>query len=169
MRKQLRAMMLVAAITLLASSADAQQILDVHGASSVETRTQSTSWGGGIAAGSQWMPASAAFVGLFLGADYLREQHLGRARTSISAELTVAPPWSSEYIVPYVGGGVSGVWSGGQYSEYSGPRLGLVSLAGVRFLFSGTGRIGAKLEGRFSYLTGIEHALGTRVGLLIGL
>lgn len=47
--------MLVAAITLLASSADAQQILDVHGASSVETRTQSTSWGGGIAAGSQWI------------------------------------------------------------------------------------------------------------------
>jgi hypothetical protein len=169
MRKQQRAMMLVAAVSILASSAGAQQILDVHGASSVETRTQSTSWGGGIAAGSQWMPAGAAYVGVFLGADYLREQHLYRARTSVSAEVNIAPPWSSDYLVPYVGGGVSGVFSGGEYSEYSGPRLGLVSLAGLRILFGGSGRIGGKLEGRFGYLTGIEHTLGTRVGMLIGL
>jgi hypothetical protein len=115
------------------------------------------------------MPLGIAYVGLSLGADYLREQHLGRARASISSELTLASPWSSEYLVPYVGGATSAVWSGGQYTEYAGARLGLTSLVGIKFLFSGSGRLGGKVEARYGYLKDVEHAFGTRVGMLIQL
>jgi hypothetical protein len=160
--------MLVVATGITTSVAGAQQVVDVHAASSVESETHSTSWGGGVAVGSQWMPLGIAYVGLSLGADYLREQHLGRGRASLSSELTLASPWSSEYVVPYVGGAVSAVWNGGQFSQYTGARLGLTSLAGIKFLVGGS-RMGAKIEGRYGYVRDFEHAFGTRVGVLIGL
>ena len=154
--------------TLTASTA-AAQVLDFHAIGSVATKTQSTSWGGGLSIGTAFVPGGIALVGLAAGGDYIREQHLGEARVSTSIDATLSPPGASAGFVPYLGGSTSLHWSGGEYSQWNGSRVGLDLLAGVKGLFGTQERVGWKLEQRFGYVTGANHSLATRLGFLFGL
>jgi hypothetical protein len=147
----------------------AAQMLDLHGIGSVETVRQSTSWGGGLGVGKVFMPADLALLGLAVGADYIREQHLGKGRATLSLDATLSPPNMPHGFVPYVGGGVGLNWSGGEFGEWTGARVGLDVTAGVRALLGSNERLGWKLEQRFGYVQGFEHAYATRFGVLVGL
>jgi hypothetical protein len=152
----------------LAAPAAGAQVLDVHAIGSVETANQSTSWGGGLAVGTVVMPAGLTLLGLAVGADYIREQHLGKGQASVSLDATLSPPNTGAGFVPYVGGSAGLHWSGGQYSQWTGSRVGLDVLLGVRALIGRQERMGWKLEQRFGYVRGFEHSLATRLGLLFG-
>jgi hypothetical protein len=152
----------------LAAPTAAAQVLDLHAIGSVETVRQSTSWGGGLGIGTVFMPAGIAVLGLTLGGDYIREQHLGVGRASMSLDATLSPPQASVGFIPYVGGSVGANWSGGQNSRWDGARVGWDVMLGVKALLGGQERMGWKLEQRFGYVSGFEHAYATRLGLLLG-
>jgi hypothetical protein len=148
----------------------AAQLIDVHGNASVETAHQSTSWGGGLGVGTIFVPAGFATLGLSLGADYIRAQHLGRPIATAALDAAFSPSsGGGASFVPYAGGSLGLNWSGGEFSQWTGARLGLDAIAGVKALFGGQDQFGWKVEGRFGYVRGAEHAYSTRLGLLFGL
>jgi hypothetical protein len=167
MRRRMLVAVGAVAGALAAPNAGAQ-VLDLHAIGSVETMNQSTSWGAGLAVGTVVMPAGITMLGLAAGADYIREQHLGEGRVSAALDATLAPPNVNAGFVPYVGGSVGLHWSGGQYARWTGSRVGLDVLVGVKALIGRQERMGWKLEQRFGYVQGFDHALATRLGLLIG-
>jgi hypothetical protein len=145
------------------------QVLDVHAIGSVETMRQSTSWGGGLGIGTVLRPADLIVVGLTTGADYIREQHLGKGLATVSLDATLSPPNVGAHFVPFVGGSVGLNWSGGALAQWTGARVGLDALVGFRALIGGGERLGWKIEERYGYVAGFEHAYSTRLGFLIGL
>jgi hypothetical protein len=170
MRRQLGTLLTIGVMAgpIVAPRADAQ-LIDLHADASVETAQRSTSWGGGFAVGTIFVPAGFAIVGLSGGADYIREQHLGKPLLSTSIDAALSPAGGGASFVPYVGGSAGFNWSGGEFSQWSGGRLGLDAIAGVKALFGGQENFGWKLEGRFGYVRGFQHAYSTRLGLLFGL
>jgi hypothetical protein len=164
--------MLVAAgavASVLAAPITEAQVLDFHAIGSVETVRQSTSWGGGLGVGTLYVPLHVAMLGVNVGADYIREQHLGKGRVTVSLDGTLSPANSSGTLVPYVGGGIGLNWSGGQASQWTGSRVGLDVILGIKALLGHGDRVGWKLEQRYGYVQGYEHAFATRLGLLVGL
>ena len=163
---------LLAAILLagtLAPHAAAAQVIELHAVNSVETMNQSTSWGGGLNIGSVFVPMRVAVLGLSVGGDYIREQHLGKSLVTATLDATLAPAWGDATFVPYVGGGAGLNWSGGQLTQWPGARVGLDAIAGVKASLGTGQRVGWKLEERFGYVRGFQHAYSTRLGFLFGL
>jgi hypothetical protein len=154
---------------MLAASSAAAQIIDVHATASVETIRESTSWGGGLGLGTVYLPSGVALLGMTVGADYVREQHLGKGLGTVSLDATLSPPNMTARFLPYLGGSVGLNWSGGELSQWSGTRVGLDVTLGVKALLGGAERVGWKLEQRYGYVRGFEHAFATRLGLLIAL
>jgi hypothetical protein len=170
MRRPLRTLSIAGLVAAaVAAPPAAAQFIDLHGDASVETAHQSTSWGGGVGVGTFFIPAGFASLGFSAGADYIREQHLGKPLATISFDAALSPSGGSTNFVPYVGGSAGLNWSGGDSGQWTGARLGLDAIAGAKSLFGGQDRVGWKLEGRFGYVRGSQHAYSTRLGLLIGL
>lgn len=170
MRWTLRTLMLAGGVAgaAVGSIPAAAQTLEMHGTGSVQTDNQSTSWGGGLAVGRAFLPVGLAVIGTSLGADYIREQHLGKGLASVSFALSLSPPHVTRF-VPYIGGATSLNWSGGQYAQWTGARVGLDGTVGLRALFGGTDRFGWMVEERYGYIRGFDHSYATRLGLLFGL
>ena len=145
------------------------QLIDLHADALVESTQHSTSWGGGLSVGTIFVPAGFATLGLSAGADYVREQHLGKPLLTTSIDAAFSPSGGSASFVPYIGGGTSLNWSGGALSPYTGARVGWEAIAGVKSLFGGQERVGWKLEGRFGYIREYQHSYSTRLGFLFGL
>ena len=171
MRWTFRTLMLAGGVAgaSLATIPVAAQTLELHGTGSVQTDNQSTSWGGGLAIGRSFLPAGLAVIGASLGADYIREQHLGKGLASTSLAISLSPPNTNARFVPYVGGALSLNWSGGQYAQWTGARVGLDGTLGIRALFGSADRFGWMAEERYGYIRGFDHAYATRLGLLFGL
>jgi hypothetical protein len=170
MRRQFRIFLIAGTVaSAVAARPATAQLIDLHGDASVETAHQSTSWGGGIGLGTFFVPVGFATLGLSAGADYVREQHLGKPLATTSLDAALSPTAGSAAFLPYVGGSAGLNWSGGDLGQWTGARLGLDAIAGVKSLFGGQDRVGWKLEGRFGYVQGFQHAYSTRLGLLFGL
>ena len=158
----------VTAAAVLACPAGAQ-LIDLHVDSSVESTQHSTSWGGGLGVGTIFVPAGFAMLGLSAGADYVREQHLGKPLLTTSVDAALSPSGGGPSFVPYVGGSASLNWSGGALSQWTGARTGWEAIAGVKSLFGGQENVGWKLEGRFGYVEQYQHAYAIRLGFIFGL
>jgi hypothetical protein len=74
-------------------------------------------------------------------------------------------PGGGGSVTPYAGGSASANWSGGDQSQWSGAKLGLETLAGLQAELGGS--LSGKVEERYGYVRGQEHALTTRVGVLL--
>ena len=144
------------------------QLIDVYGSSAQVTATRSTFFGFGAGLSSTWMPGDKLYLRARVGGDYQHEQHLGRAWSAATFDVSVAPPFFGDSFMAYVGAGSSINWSGGQSSEWVGARRGASMFGGIAFEF-GESPLGAQIEERFGYITGTDHTLMTRVGLLLRL
>jgi hypothetical protein len=140
---------------------------DLHLDYSRTTQTHQNSWGAGAALQLTWGSSTApAKLNTSFGADYMKQENGGPSQTSVSTDVTLQPGGSSAF-TPYAGGSASANWSGGSASQWSGARLGLETLAGFQFKVSEDANISWKAEERFGYVRGQEHALATRVGMLV--
>jgi hypothetical protein len=155
-------------ILAVTTTAHAQErSADLHLDYSRTTQTHQNSWGGGAAVQLTWGGSSApAKLNTSFGADYMKQENGGPSQTSVSTDVTVQPGGSSAF-TPYAGGSASANWSGGSASQWRGSRLGLETLAGFQFKPSPDANISWKAEERFGYVRGQEHALATRVGILV--
>lgn len=168
MRSRIAAIAAVALVALLPRARAGAQLLDLYGGSAQVTATRSTFFGFGAGLSSTWAPGDKLFVRARLGGDYLHEQHLGRAWSSGTLDVSIAPPMFGDAFMVYAGAGTSLNWSGGESSEWVGVRPGLSTFMGVAFEF-GESPLGALIEERFGYIKGTDHTLTTRVGLLVRL
>ena len=143
------------------------QVFDVHGAFVPAVHSQPSAAGFGVAIAAPARLASATLLPS-LGGDYLRRAALGPGRASAGLDLRLLPSAEGHWVVPFVGAGASANWSGGLQSEWNGARLGLDAIAGFA-LGANNPHFALKIEQRFGYVTGADHTLTTRVGLLAGL
>jgi hypothetical protein len=162
------ASLVLLAIISLGARANAQETqLDVHGNFAVGTSSHSRSWGAGI--GPQiTFGASSAPVKLSVspGVDYLRQEGGGPSQESLSIDAN-AQPGGSSAVIPYVGASASANWSSGTGRQWEGAKLGLETMGGVQIKVSSATTL--KVEERFGYVEGQEHALATRLGVLLKL
>ena len=141
--------------------------LDVHGNFSVGTSSHSRSWGAGIGPQITFgSPNAPAKLSVSPGFDYLKQEHGGPSQESVSLDANVQPGGSST-VTPYVGASASANWSSGTGKQWQGAKLGLETMGGVQIKAGET--ITLKAEERFGYVEGQEHALATRLGVLVKL
>jgi hypothetical protein len=164
----MRAIITTFVILAVTTTAQAQErSADLHLDYSRTTQTHQNSWGGGAALQLTWGGSHApAKLNTSFGADYMKQENGGPSQTSLATDVTVQPGGNSAF-TPYAGGSASANWSGGSASQWSGAKLGLETLAGFQFKPSPDANISWKAEERFGYVRGQEHALATRVGILV--
>lgn len=168
MRSRLVVAAAVAFLALVPRAPARAQLFDVYASSSQVTATRSTFFGFGAGLTSVWAPGDKLYLRGRLGGDYQHEQHLGRAWSAVTLDASVAPATFGDSFMAYAGAGLSINWSGGQSSEWVGARSGASVFTGVAFEF-GESPFGAMIEERFGYITGTDHTLMTRLGILIRL
>lgn len=166
--RRLPAGMIMTLLALVPSARASAQLVDAYASSSQVTATRSTFFGFGAGVSSVWMPGEKLYLRARLGGDYQHEQHLGRVWSAVTYDVSVAPPMFGDSFMAYVGTGLSMNWSGGEASEWVGARHGASVFGGVNFEF-GNSPLGAQIEERFGYISGTDHTLMTRVGLLLRL
>lgn len=154
---------------VLSSRAGAQQAADAHIGYTTTTQTHTVSFGIGGAIESIVDLVPVVDFALTVGADYERVRGLGPGRGSVSLDVTIQPQRETTGFVPYLGGGVSANWSGGQQSEWSGSRPGVDAIVGLKFSFLASETIAGRIEQRFGYVQGLEHHQTTRLGLIFAL
>ena len=121
--------------------------------------------GRGRAASARLRPRLRARAGRYL-ARRRRAAPRGRWNASLDAVAQVG----GGALTPYVGGSVGANWSTGDEAQSSGARGGLETMAGVQVKLGASDKAPSlKLEERFGYVRGQEHALGTRIGLVLSL
>jgi hypothetical protein len=160
--------MALLALISVVSRAHAQDTqLDIHGNFAVGTDSHSKSWGAGVGPQVTFGSSNAPIrLSMSPGFDYLRQEHGGPSQESLSLDANLQPGGSST-VTPYVGASASANWSSGTGRQWEGAKLGLETMGGVQIKAGGT--VTLKAEERFGYVEGEEHALTTRVGVLVKL
>ncbi|MDB4885733.1 MAG: hypothetical protein JWN79_1171 [Gemmatimonadetes bacterium] len=150
---------LVLALTPDALAAQQAQ-LDVHGNFAVGTTTHLHSWGAGAGAQVTFGSTSDPIqLSLSPSLDFLKQEG-GSRQTSLSADLDIQPG-GGKTVTPYAGISTGANWISGS----SGTHAGYETLAGAQVKLSTA--LTAKAEERFGYVSGQEHSLTTRVGVLL--
>jgi hypothetical protein len=144
-----------------------QTQLDLHGDFVVGTTTHLHSWGGGAGVQVTFGQTSDPIqLSLSPSLDYTKQESGGPSQTSLSADLDLQPG-GGKTVTPYVGISAGANWSGGASKQWEGARAGYEALAGAQVKLGS--RASAKAEERFGYVTGQEHTLTTRLGVLLSL